>query len=68
MKIKLSNYIIFILINLSLYYLYDFEKDHFNIDNILGFYPLFGFFACLILIIIAKALSSILKRDDKYYD
>tara|TARA_B100001175_G_C19393722_1_gene582752 strand:+ start:241 stop:447 length:207 start_codon:yes stop_codon:yes gene_type:complete len=68
MKIKLSNYIIFILINLSLYYLYDFEKDHFNIDNILGFYPLFGFFACLILIIIAKALSYILKRDDKYYD
>jgi len=68
MKIKFSTYIIFILINLSFYYLYDFEKDHFDIDNILGFYPLFGFFACLTLIIIAKVLSYILKRNDKYYD
>ncbi|MEC8996533.1 MAG: hypothetical protein VX864_00885 [Pseudomonadota bacterium] len=37
-------------------------------DNLFGFYPVFGFFACLALIIIAKVLAYFLERNEKYYD
>ena len=40
----------------------------FNIDGIIGFYPIFGFLACISLIIIAKILAVVLKKGDTYYD
>lgn len=33
-----------------------------------AFYALFGFFACVALVLTAKALRRVLKRDEDYYD
>lgn len=63
-------YTLLVLINIMpyLYAFYNFDKVHFGIDNIIGFYPIFGFIACLLLIILSKILSIILKKEDTYYD
>jgi len=63
-------YILVVLVNITpyLYVFYDFKKVSFNIDNMIGFYPIFGFIACIALIIIAKCLALILKKEDTYYD
>ena len=59
---------VFIIINLILYLLFDFNKLHFFNDNIIGFYPLLGFLSCIVLIFLSKLISFFLKRDEKYYD
>ncbi len=33
-----------------------------------GFYPIYGFVACVLLVLIAKELRKILMRDEDYYD
>ena len=33
-----------------------------------GFYALFGFVACVVLVVTAKALRRVLKRPEDYYD
>ncbi len=33
-----------------------------------GFYPIYGFVACVLLVLIAKQLRKILMRDEDYYD
>jgi len=65
---KPSSYIIFFIINILFYIFYDFDKVHFEKDNMFGFYPLFGFISCIALIIISKFLGYILKKDERYYD
>lgn len=40
----------------------------FTLDGTFGFGAWFGFFSCVILIALAKALGSGLKRPDTYYD
>lgn len=37
-------------------------------ENLSGFYALFGFVACVSLVLIAKQLRKILKRKEDYYD
>jgi len=39
-----------------------------GIDALLGFYGLYGFFACVALVLAAKALRRVLKRPEDYYD
>jgi hypothetical protein len=41
---------------------------HFAIEQIFGFYAVYGFAACAALILIAKALGYLIKRDQRYYD
>jgi len=38
------------------------------IENIFGFYPLFGFFSCAIVILGAKEMRKIVMRKEDYYD
>ena len=33
-----------------------------------GFYPMYGFVACVALVLVAKQLRKILMRDEDYYD
>jgi hypothetical protein len=40
---------------------------HFRVEDLFGFHALYGFFACLAMIIAAKALGALLKRPDGYY-
>ena len=37
-------------------------------ENLLGFYPLYGFVACITLVLIAKWMRTILMRPEDYYD
>jgi hypothetical protein len=42
-------------------------KAKFGVDGWFGFGALFGFLSCLAMVLFAKALGWILKRDDNYY-
>ena len=61
---------IFIIISFTpyLYLFYDFKKVKFSVDNLVGFYPIYGFLACVGLIIFAKLLGLVLKKDEDFYD
>ena len=37
-------------------------------ENLWGFYPIFGFVACVILVLIAKWMRTFLMRSEDYYD
>ena len=43
-------------------------KGYFGADGWFGFGAGFGFLACLVMVVIAKALGMFLKRDENYYD
>ena len=42
-------------------------KGHFGIDGWIGFGAAFGFLSCVAMIVMAKGLGFILKRDQDYY-
>jgi hypothetical protein len=42
-------------------------KGYFGVDGWLGFAAVFGFVACLLMVLVAKVLSLVLKRDQDYY-
>ena len=42
-------------------------KGYFGIDGWIGFGAAFGFFSCVAMIVVAKGLGFILKRDQDYY-
>lgn len=42
-------------------------KGYFGVDDWLGFGAVFGFLACVAMVLFAKALGWVLKRDDDYY-
>ena len=37
-------------------------------DNIPGFYAIFGFVACVLLVLIAKEMRKVVMRKEDYYD
>ncbi|MBF0113024.1 MAG: hypothetical protein HQK74_09865 [Desulfamplus sp.] len=44
------------------------KHGHFEWENWPGFYAVFGFVACVIVIFTAKLLRVFSKRDERYYD
>lgn len=40
----------------------------FAVEHVYGFYGIFGFVACVALVLIAKQLRRILMRPENYYD
>ena len=40
---------------------------HFSVESLFGFHALYGFLACLAMIVVAKGLGLLLKRPDDYY-
>ena len=42
-------------------------KGYFGIDGWLGFGAAFGFLACVGMVLVAKVLGKLLKRDEKFY-
>ncbi|GAB3022981.1 hypothetical protein [Bowmanella dokdonensis] len=45
------------------------HRHHYlQIEKIPAFYPLFGFVACVTLVVVAKWMRRLLKRDEDYYD
>lgn len=43
-------------------------KGYFGIDGWFGFGAAYGFLSCLAMVLIAKVLGYVLKRDEDYYD
>lgn len=44
------------------------HEAHFAVEQLFGFSAWFGFAACAVLIVLAKAIGVLLKRPDTYYD
>ena len=42
-------------------------KGYFGIDGWFGFGAAYGFLSCVAMVLVAKALGMVLKRDDNYY-
>ncbi len=42
-------------------------KGSFGVDGWLGFGAVFGFLSCVAMVLIAKALGWVVKRDENYY-
>lgn len=42
-------------------------KGYFGIDGWLGFGAIYGFLACVAMVLVAKALGFLLKRQENYY-
>ena len=42
-------------------------KGYFGADGWLGFGAAFGFLSCLAMVLVAKGLGLLVKRDDDYY-
>jgi len=42
-------------------------KGYFGVDGWFGFGAAFGFLSCLIMVVVAKGLGFVLKRDEDYY-
>lgn len=38
------------------------------LEELFGFYAFYGFFACVVLVLIAKEMRKFLMRDENYYD
>ena len=44
------------------------KHGHYSWENFPGFYALFGFVSCVILVLAATQLRRILQRDEDHYD
>lgn len=44
------------------------RHPHFGFDGFVGFYAVFGFAACAVLILLAKVIGKVLKVKEDYYD
>lgn len=42
-------------------------KGYFGMDGWFGFGAVFGFLSCVAMVLVAKGLGYLLKRDDDYY-
>ncbi len=43
-------------------------KGYFGVDGWFGFGAVYGFLSCLAMVLVAKGLGFVLKRDEDYYD
>jgi len=44
------------------------RHEEFSFAQWFGYYALYGFFACVALVLTAKAMRRVLKRPEDYYD
>jgi hypothetical protein len=44
------------------------KHPHFAAEEWFGFYGVYGFVSCVLLVLAAKELRRLLKRDEGYYD
>lgn len=45
-----------------------YRKSYVDFEKIPAFYALYGFVACVVLVLIAKQMRHVLMRDEDYYD
>jgi uncharacterized membrane-anchored protein YitT (DUF2179 family) len=63
-------FLMYILLLLSLFaqFLVDNDNHHFGIEALPLFYAAFGFFSCVIIVLLSKLLGMFFKREENYYD
>lgn len=44
------------------------RKIHLSAEKVPGFYAIYGFVGCVILVLVAKEMRKIVMRDETYYD
>ena len=44
------------------------RHTYLSIEKLWGFYPLYGFVGCVVLVIVAKWMRTFLMRDEDYYE
>ncbi len=44
------------------------KKAHFGVEEIFGFYAIYGFIGSVALVLTAKAMRPLLRRDEDYYE
>jgi hypothetical protein len=44
------------------------RHEEFGFATLFGFHSLYGFVACVVLVLVAKQLRRVLMRDESYYD
>lgn len=44
------------------------KHPYFEIEYLFGFYGVYGFFVCVVLVLVAKSMRSVLMREEDYYD
>ncbi|MEQ8226577.1 MAG: hypothetical protein RIA64_00690 [Rhodospirillales bacterium] len=44
------------------------KHSHFGVENVFGFYAIYGFVMCVALVLAAKLMRVFLMRDEDYYD
>ncbi|HAD88429.1 MAG TPA: hypothetical protein DCG48_13795 [Rhodospirillaceae bacterium] len=44
------------------------KHSHFGAEDVFGFYALYGFVMCVVLVVGAKLMRVFLMRDEDYYD
>lgn len=61
---------VFFACSLVLFILDFFVKRHTHpgVDDLPGFYPVYGFVGCVVLVLVAKEMRKVLMRDESYYD
>ncbi len=70
-RIKIRILWIVLSVALAITVLFDLVVDQyviFGVEGIFGFAAWYGFLACVAMILAAKGLGFILKRQDRYYD
>ena len=45
-----------------------FESDTFPLEGWLGFFSIYGFIACTLIVLLAKQLRKVVMRSEDYYD
>lgn len=43
-------------------------KGYFGVDSLFAFGALFGFLSCVAMVLFARALGVLIKRDENYYE
>jgi len=44
------------------------REAHFAVERLFAFNAVYGYIACALLVLVAKAIGLVLKRRDTYYD
>jgi len=65
---KIRNIAIVILVLTILSEVFITLHPHFKIEGLFAFHAVFGFIACVGMVIFAKLLGFLIKRKDDYYD
>ena len=67
-KLFFMSCIVLIAIDLFFHRHLSFSNNSFSFEGYFGFYAIYGFVACVLLVIVAEELRKLLMRKEDYYD